>query len=90
MSDAGRPGALVIGASRLGKVPGVTGRGTVAIITFRAVAAGASELSFDGKALDPALRPIAVRTRPSLVEVAGEPETRPEKPPREASPVSRR
>ncbi len=90
MSDAGRPGALVIGASRLGKVPGVTGRGTVAIITFRAVAAGSSELSFDGKALDSALRPVAVRTRPSLVEVAGEPEPRPETPPREASPLSRR
>ena len=90
MSDAGRPGALVIGASRLGKVPGVTGRGTVAIITFRAVAAGSSELSFEGKALDPALRPVPVRTRPSLVEVAGEPEPRPETPPREASPVSRR
>ena len=90
MSDAGRPGALVIGASRLGKVPGVTGRGTVAIITFRAVAAGSSELSFEGKALDSALRPVAVRTRPSLVEVAGESEARPETPPREASPVSRR
>ena len=52
MSDAARPGALVIGASRLGKVAGVKGTGTVARITFRAVAAGASELGFEGKALD--------------------------------------
>ncbi len=89
MSDAGRPGALVIGASRLGKVPGVKGRGSVAIITFRAVAVGSSELAFEGKALDSALRPVAVRTRPALVEVTGEPEERPQTPPREASPASR-
>ena len=91
MSDAGRPGALVIGASRLGKIPGVKGRGTVLRITFRAVAAGRSELSFEGKALDAALRPVAVRTRPALIEViAAEPEPQPEVPQREASPVSRR
>ena len=71
LSDAGRPGDLVIGASRLGKVAGVKGTGTVARITFRAVAAGSSELGFDGKALDAALRPLAVRTRPALVEVSG-------------------
>ena len=91
MSDV-RPGAVVIGASRLGKIPGVKGRGTVARITFRAVAAGRSELGFDGKALDSALRPVAVRSRPALVEVAGEPEPRPQPAPpkREASPASRR
>lgn len=71
MSDADRPGDLVIGASRLGKVAGVKGTGTVARITFRAVAAGSSELGFDGKALDASLRPMAVRTRPALVEVSG-------------------
>jgi hypothetical protein len=61
----------VIGASRLGKVAGVQGTGTVARVTFRALAAGSSELSFDGKALDASLRPLAVRTRPALVEVSG-------------------
>ncbi|MFL6237740.1 MAG: secretin N-terminal domain-containing protein [Thermoanaerobaculia bacterium] len=71
MSDANRPGNLVIGASRLGKVPGVKGMGTVARVTFRALAAGSSELGFDGKALDASLRPVAVRTRPALVEVSG-------------------
>ena len=60
--------------------------------TFRAVAAGTSELGFEGKALDSALRPVAVRSRPALVEVAGEPEPRPQPgpPKREASPVGRR
>ncbi|HEV8581538.1 MAG TPA: secretin N-terminal domain-containing protein [Thermoanaerobaculia bacterium] len=93
MSDAGRPGALVIGASRLGKIPGVKGKGTVARITFRAVAAGSSALAFEGKALDSALRPVAVRTRPALIEVGGEPEPQPgaPQPPRgEASSAGRR
>ena len=61
----------MIGASRLGKVAGVKGDGTVARITFRAVAAGTSELGFEGKALDASLRPVAVRTRPAVVEVGG-------------------
>ncbi len=93
MSDAGRPGALVIGASRLGRIPGVKGRGTVARITFRAVAAGSSGLSFEGKALDSALRPVAVRTRPALIEVSGEPEPHldpPAPPAGEASAAGRR
>ena len=92
MSDTNRPGNLVIGASRLGKVPGVKGTGTVARVTFRAVAAGSSELGFDGKALDASLRPVAVRTRPALVEVTGvspRPEPSPS-PKREASAAGRR
>jgi general secretion pathway protein D len=93
MSDADRPGALVIGASRLGKVAGVKGTGTVARITFRAVGAGVSELGFDGKALDASLRPIAVRTRPAVVEVGQGPTQRPDLPlpvKREASITGRR
>jgi len=91
MSDAGRPGALVIGASRLGKVPGVKGTGTVARITFRALAAGTSELGFDGKALDGALKPLAVRSRPAQVEVRPEaPAKPPGGPQREASVAGRR
>jgi general secretion pathway protein D len=88
MSDSGRPGALVIGASRLGKIAGVRGKGTVARITFRAVAAGSSEVAFEGKALDAALRPVAVRTRPALIEVEAEPE--PRLPRGEASSLGRR
>jgi general secretion pathway protein D len=92
MSDASRPGDLVIGASRLGKVAGVKGTGTVARITFRAVAAGSSELGFDGKALDASLRPMAVRSRPALVEVSGaSPRPAPSPAPRrEASATGRR
>jgi len=92
MSDTSRPGDVVIGASRLGKVPGVKGTGTVARITFRAVAAGSSELALDGKALDASLRGLAVRSRPALVEVTGT-APRPDPPPapkREASAASTR
>ena len=49
MSDSGRPGALVIGASRLGKVPGVKGTGTLARITFRALAAGSTRAGLRGQ-----------------------------------------
>ncbi len=80
MSDFGRPGALVIGASRLGQVPGVKGTGTLARITFRALGVGSSELVFDGKALDAGLKPLAVRTRPARVDVQGEPTPRPGQP----------
>jgi general secretion pathway protein D len=92
MSDFGRPGALVIGASRLGKVPGIKGKGIVARITFRAVATGSSAVSFDAKALDVDLRPLAVRARPAQVEVGGEaePRPRPETTGREASSAGRR
>ncbi len=70
LSDASRSGDLILGASRLGKVPGVAGKGTLARITFRAVAAGTSRLDFhDSGALDAALHPLASRMRPALVEV---------------------
>ncbi len=94
MSDNSRPGDLVIGASRLGKVAGVKGTGTVARVTFRALAAGSSEIGFDGKALDASLRPLAVRSRPALVEVSGTAAPRPPAPSpsprREASAAGRR
>jgi hypothetical protein len=92
MSDSSRPGDLVIGASRLGKVPGIKGSGTVARITFRALAAGSSEIGLDGKALDASLRALAVRSRPALVEVSGagsRPDPSPS-PKREASIAGRR
>lgn len=92
MSDTSRPGDLVIGASRLGKVAGIKGSGTVARITFRAVGVGSSELELDGKALDASLRALAVRNRPALVEVSGagsRPDPGPS-PKREASAAGRR
>jgi general secretion pathway protein D len=74
LSDFSRPGALVIGASRLGQIPGVTGTGTVARIVFRAVGRGSTALGLEGKALDAGLKPLPVRSRPAQVEVSGEPE----------------
>ena len=60
LADSTTPGRLVIGASRLGDVPGVTGRGVLAEITLRAIAAGDTTLSFsDTRALDTLLRPLS-------------------------------
>ncbi len=81
LSDASHGGDLVIGASRLGKVPGVAGKGTVARITFRALAAGSSRLEFhDSGALDAGLHPLASKARPALVEVTGTAATPPGRP----------
>jgi len=93
LSDAGRPGALVIGASRLGQRPGVKGSGVVARITFRALAAGKANLSFEAKALDAGLHPVPLRSRAAIIQVNGEaadPQSRPVPQQREASPVGGR
>ena len=92
LSDSGRPGVLVIGASRLGQRPGVKGTGIVARITFRAVAAGTTDLGFDAKALDAGLHPVAVRSRAAIIQVNGDadPQSRPAAERREASPVGSR
>jgi general secretion pathway protein D len=88
LSDTSRPGVLVLGASRLGQVPGVQGTGTVARITFRALRKGSSRITFAAtKALDPALRAVGATARPARVDVAGA-ETEPA--PREASPAAGR
>ena len=70
MADASHAGTLVLGASRLGDVPSVTGEGTVARLTFRVLAAGASRIDFDKpKALDAALRPVLpLRTSPLPID----------------------
>ncbi|MBW8877002.1 MAG: hypothetical protein JF614_18710 [Acidobacteria bacterium] len=92
LSDTGRPGALVIGASRLGQRASVKGAGIVARITFRAVAAGKSELGFDAKALDAGLHPVPVRSRAAIIVVNADSEPRPLPGPqrREASPAGSR
>lgn len=71
LADASRPGEVVLGASRMGEVPGVTGQGTVAWITFRAVRSGSTRIAFSGsKALDAELRPVVpVRSRAVAVSV---------------------
>jgi hypothetical protein len=73
LSDASRPGRLVLGASRLGDVGGVAGEGVVARVVFRARAAGDPALRFgSAKALDSSRAPLAVATRPVQLSVAGE------------------
>ena len=71
LADASRPGEVVLGASRMGEVPGVTGQGTVARITFRAVRSGSTRIDFSrSKALDAELRPVLpVRARSLGVSV---------------------
>jgi hypothetical protein len=59
MADASRPGTLVIGASRLGAAPSVSGAGTVVRLVFRALAPGPARIDFShSEALDGALRPV--------------------------------
>ena len=71
LADASRPGEIVLGASRMGEIPSVTGQGTVARITFRAVRSGSTRIDFSrSKALDAELRPVVpVRSRPVQVAV---------------------
>ena len=71
LADASRPGEVVLGASRMGEVPGVTGQGTVARITFRAVRSGSTRIDFlRSRAMDAELRPVVpVRARPVDVSV---------------------
>ena len=68
---ASRPGRMIIGASRLGKVAGVTGAGVLARIHFRALAEGEAVVAFEkGKALGPELeplRPLATKTARILI-----------------------
>ncbi|HUF78303.1 MAG TPA: secretin N-terminal domain-containing protein [Thermoanaerobaculia bacterium] len=94
LSDRSAPGRLVLGASRLGESVGVAGEGVVVRVVFRALAPGSAGLRFEAaRALDSALAPLALETRPAAVEVGGErppaapvrPERPAERPPVEAS-----
>ncbi len=70
LADHSRPGELLLGASRLGELPGVTGNGTVARVTFKALAAGRTRLAFlESRALNPQLLPLAVAAEPAEVRV---------------------
>jgi general secretion pathway protein D len=56
---ASKPGRMVLGASRLGDVAGVTGKGVLAKLRFRALAEGEAVVAFEkGKALDAELKPL--------------------------------
>jgi general secretion pathway protein D len=71
LADSSTPGTVVLGASRLGQRPGVAGSGTVARITFRALANGTTAVRFaDRRVLDPQLLEIAsVESASASVEV---------------------
>ncbi len=71
LADFSRPGEVVIGASRLGEVEGVRGAGTLAHITFRAVAKGTAEIGFfTGRAMGSMLEEIGpVAVEPTAIEV---------------------
>ena len=76
---ASRPGRMILGASRLGDVAGVSGAGVLAKIHFRALAEGEAVVAFEkGKALDAKLnplRPLATKRARILIsyEVAAPP-----------------
>ena len=82
LGAVGEPGRLLLGLSRLGERPGVTGRGTVAVITLQAKAAGRAALAFERpKALDPDLKEIApVKAEGAQLRVRGVQRERPERP----------
>ncbi len=87
LADLTHAGRIVLGASRIGQVPGVTGSGLVARITFRAQAAGIGRVELQGvKALGPQLQPLAPQVEGATnVEVAGKfvPPNKPALPPRQ-------
>jgi general secretion pathway protein D len=73
LADYSRPGEVVVGASRLGDQPGVTGAGTLVRVTFRALTAGSALVGFSGRqALDNALRPVLpITVQPAFIDVQG-------------------
>jgi|CXWL01.1.fsa_nt_gi general secretion pathway protein D len=76
LSDASKPGRLVLGASRLGKAPGVAGSGVVARIVFKARSVGTAAIGFaKAQALDSALGPLEIETSPLALELVAGRET---------------
>jgi general secretion pathway protein D len=60
LADAAHPGEVILGASRMGEAAAVTGRGTVARITFRALSTGFTRINFSrSDALDAQLHPVS-------------------------------
>lgn len=60
LGAVGEPGRLLLGLSRLGERPGVSGRGTAVVLTLEAKGPGNARLGFERpKALGPGLQEIA-------------------------------
>lgn len=71
LADGSRPGRLTVGASRLGDLPPISGEGTVATVTFRALAVGPARIGFGStQALDASLKPVLpLRTEVANIQV---------------------
>src|SRR6185503_1524879 len=75
LGAVGQPGRLLLGASRLGQRPGVTGSGTVAVITFEAKKAGTANVRLDRpKALGPGLENLQPVTASNAKVIVTAPE----------------
>jgi general secretion pathway protein D len=73
LSDASRPGYLVLGPSRLGRQPGVTGAGGVLTVVFRPLALGAARIRIvDLAALGADLQPVDLERSGLRLEVVAE------------------
>ena len=76
--DTSRPGRVLMGASRLGRTPGVTGRGELLKMRFRARRFGTGEIFFsESQALDAFLEPVALLAGSTRI-VVGSPDVDPE------------
>lgn len=83
LSDLSRPGEVVIGASRLGERPGITGKGVVAVVRFQALRPGNARIDFrQAHALSSSLEALSpVTGEPAAVWITNRPER--ERPARE-------
>ncbi len=88
LADSSRPGEIVLGASRLGRGPGVSGRGVLARVRFLALGAGTSAVTFlEAQALREDLTSLgSVAVAPAVIEIGrpSRPHERPELPPQES------
>jgi general secretion pathway protein D len=73
LADFSQPGSVVVGASRLGDQPGVTGAGTLVRVTFRALTAGSAVVGIaNPEALDSSLRQVLpISVQPAHIAVQG-------------------
>ena len=70
LTDTSVDGRLVVGASRLGSVAGVTGEGELLKLSFRALRIGTGALAFvQSEALDSFLEPVELAVAPALISV---------------------
>jgi len=65
-----KAGRIIIGQTRMGKISGLDGRGSLVLVTFKAVRKGKASLSFDNVDFrDSRLATLKVQARPAVIEV---------------------